>query len=145
MSASTIFALVIAAVVLAGCAGEGQRDEGEAGLAHTLRFESRGFEGTFRLTLEPDGSAEGQLGAADPFTFTVDDDELAMVATRVEDADLANQPREIEGDEGVTDETTFEFEFGDAHVEAEWTAAPDEIRQLGEKLEQLVRDNSPDR
>lgn len=120
-------------------------DEGsEATLDHDLRFSAQGLEGNVRLTLEPDGSADGQRGTAEPFSFVVSDDELAEIAASVAAADLASQPEELRGDEPDLSDDRYLFEYGDVRVEAEYQHAPDEVRELGRILTRIVRDNAPD-
>lgn len=113
----------------------------DASLEHTLRFSTIGPDGDFRLTLEPDGAAEGQRGRADPFDFEVEDEELATIAAAVDDADLANQPSEFidpDVEDQVADsEPEDVFEYGNARVRVVSGPRPDELVELAELLTSL--------
>lgn len=118
-------------------------EQGDASLAHTLRFSSSGPTGHYRLTLEPDGAAEGQRNIGDP--FDVDVDELAAIAAAVDEADLANQPAKIaDSDQVTTDGEEYEFEYGEARVRYVSGPIPDELVELAELLRDLVRSNLPE-
>lgn len=143
MSRLAMVMLLAVGALVAGCAGPGEPQEESSPLDGTLEFASQGFEGTFHLTLEPDGSAEGRFNRFDPFSFTVDDEQLATIAQALDDADLDDQPDDLDETDS-TDDTLYRFDYDGVELEAYHGPAPEEVIEAGQLLEDVVTDNAPE-
>lgn len=119
--------------------GEMADFDGTLELEHLGGFIRGGYN---HLVLHGDGTGEVTFGVDDPVEITVTDEQLAEIATALDAVDLdalASEPSE----EAPDDVDRYRLTHDGTTVEADHGELTDELRELIERLTDLIAANEP--